>query len=237
MLKRNKGKLPRGFRNNNPGNIKDFKTNSGRYVNDWIGLADVRNDGMFCRFKTMPDGIRAMIVLVTGYCERGVLSSNGTPIDTVQEIVERYAPQVENDTDDYADFVRREMGFQPGQRFNHRDYNQVSKLIDAMIRFENGGMAANPKHIEAALRRCNLMPEDKPLKKDKTMKAAKIAGGAAIAAPVAESMSQFTPALPVLDRIVQWVRFLPAWIWIVLILAGVGWVIWERYDDASKGLR
>ena len=229
--------LPRGFRNNNPGNILDAKGANGRYVNDWIGLAEVRNDGKFCRFRTMPDGIRAMVVLITGYCERGVLSSDGTPIDTVQEVLERYAPDVENPTNEYADFVRRHMGYQPGQKLNHHCYDTMFKLIDAMIRFENGGMAAERKQIEAALRRCNLMPDAPPLKKDKTMKAAKIAGSAALATPVADSMSQFTPALPVLDRVVQWIRVVPPWVWVVLVLAGVGWVIWERYDDAMKGLR
>ena len=92
--------------------------------------------------------------------------------------------------------------------------------IDAMIRFENGGMAAEAKQIEAALRRCNLMPDAAPLRKDKTMKAAKIAGGAALAAPVAESMSRFIPALPVLDRIVQWIRVVPPWVWVALVLPG-----------------
>ena len=52
--------LPRGIRNNNPGNIK-LGTN-------WDGLSDEQNDDVFCQFKEPVWGIRALMRILLTSC-------------------------------------------------------------------------------------------------------------------------------------------------------------------------
>ena len=53
--------------------------------------------GRFCRFETPAYGIRAMCRLFITY-QDARLAKDGSRIDTVAEIIERYAPSTENDT-------------------------------------------------------------------------------------------------------------------------------------------
>ena len=88
----------RGIRNHNPGNI-DFSPE-----NSWLGLdTDKPSDGRFCRFKSPEWGIRAMARILRNYQKRdGQAGVGGPGIDTVQEIIHRWAPPVENQTDAYV---------------------------------------------------------------------------------------------------------------------------------------
>ena len=55
------GDLPRGIRNNNPGNVEHNSKNN------WIGLADPASDGRYCRFTHPQYAIRAMLWLMLTY--------------------------------------------------------------------------------------------------------------------------------------------------------------------------
>ena len=83
-------KLPRGIRNKNPGNIK--------LGTAWDGLADEQSDPTFCVFKETVWGIRALmrILLVYRFSHK---KSN------VDDIISRWAPPSENDTQAYIKFV------------------------------------------------------------------------------------------------------------------------------------
>ena len=73
----------RGIRNNNPGNIR--KTNI-----KWAGEVVPGTDSAFEQFKSMPYGIRAMLVDIIGKHKRG--------LDTIQELINVWAPPFENCT-------------------------------------------------------------------------------------------------------------------------------------------
>lgn len=62
---RDRSDLPRGMRNNNPGNIVQA-------ANDWRGKvpAGQNTDGKFEQFETYQYGVRAMIVLLKNYIDR-----------------------------------------------------------------------------------------------------------------------------------------------------------------------
>lgn len=55
--------LPRGIRNNNPGNI--------RWGSDWQGLIseEERTDKSFCQFQDPVYGLRAMVKIIFTYQE------------------------------------------------------------------------------------------------------------------------------------------------------------------------
>lgn len=115
---------PRGFRNNNPLNI--------RKGSNWKGLSPVQSDKSFCVFSTMRYGIRAAIYLLLMYYKVYGLH-------TLYEIISRWAPATENNTYNYCSIVSHELGLS----FNFdldliHDYDRLYRLLCAMIYVENG---------------------------------------------------------------------------------------------------
>ena len=120
-------KQPRGIRNNNPGNIR----NSER--NDWNGevsKAD-KKDQAFEEFKTMADGVRAMMLLLQKY-------QRSYNLHTVKELVERWAPRNENNTAAYVRTVCKEMQMPEWCGLDLTDKGPMCALVDAMCYVENG---------------------------------------------------------------------------------------------------
>ncbi|NIG88682.1 structural protein [Serratia symbiotica] len=115
----------RGIRNNNPGNI--------RWGDEWQGLVSKpdRTDKLFCQFTTPEYGIRAMIIILRNYQRK-----HG--INTISGIIHRWAPTSENDTQAYIDSVSQEVGVAPDQRIDISDSRILMKLLQAIIRHENG---------------------------------------------------------------------------------------------------
>lgn len=111
-------KAPRGIRNNNPGNIRADGTK-------WKGL--VGDDGSFCKFDKPENGIRAIARILATYKARG--------IKTVRQIIARWAPPNENDTEAYIRSVAAASGI-PENGVPMQD--QLPDLIAAIIKHENG---------------------------------------------------------------------------------------------------
>ncbi|MGG5961852.1 structural protein [Salmonella enterica] len=116
---------PHGIRNNNPGNI--------RWGDDWKGLVpkSQRTDKDFCQFLTPEYGIRAMIVILRNYQRKHGLN-------TISEIINRWAPTNENNTQAYIDSVAKATGTAPDQKIDTGDSRFMMKLLQAIIRHENG---------------------------------------------------------------------------------------------------
>ncbi|WP_446905314.1 hypothetical protein [Aeromonas veronii] len=124
----------RGLRNNNPGNI-DYHPS-----NPWQGLDnDKPTDGRFCRFISPEYGIRAMARVLKNYTKRDGLPGVGAPgIDTVQEIINRWAPPSENVTCAYVEQVAKALGVKPDDTINLANRTVMRLLVEAIIRHENG---------------------------------------------------------------------------------------------------
>ncbi|MCJ8600978.1 hypothetical protein MWH03_00085 [Klebsiella pneumoniae] len=123
-----KKQLPRGIRNNNPGNL-----DSG---SPWQGLT-TGSDPRFCTFLDPAFGIRALAVTLITYHDKRK-ANNGTKIDTITEIIERWAPPQENDTKAYIKFVSKMTGIGADEALNLHDYNTLRPIVEAIIRHENG---------------------------------------------------------------------------------------------------
>jgi hypothetical protein len=110
----------RGFRNNNPGNLK--------FGTPWKGVTGQDAKG-FAVFDTMENGVRALGKDLTAKMNRGV--------NTVREILYIYAPPSDNNpTPTYVAKVAEWMGVSPDDvLYPERD---LPGLIDGIIRFENG---------------------------------------------------------------------------------------------------
>lgn len=111
---------PRGIRNNNPLNIEY------NAANNWVG--QVGSDGRFIIFDSMENGVRAAVVLLLNYRER-------YGIDTIQGIINRWAPSHENPVNNYVEFVASRLDMWPDDHLQTRDY---LPLVGAMAEFENG---------------------------------------------------------------------------------------------------
>jgi hypothetical protein len=121
---------PRGIRNNNPGNI----VRSGV---SWVGMSpDQSGDSRFIVFSAPEYGIRAMARVLKNYIAGGYT--------TVQQIINRWAPPIENDTSAYVNAVASSMGVYPTAQI---DASFLEPLIAAIIQHENGQQPYDPSLI------------------------------------------------------------------------------------------
>jgi len=114
---------PINIKNNNPGNI--VKTSKM-----WKG--EIASEGRFKKFSSWVWGVRAMIINLRAYFGRGE--------NTVQQIIERWAPVAENGqkaVNGYITFVSQNVGVLPSQPMTFSP-KYIFPLVDAMARFEGG---------------------------------------------------------------------------------------------------
>lgn len=116
-------RIPRGVRNNNPGNIRLSTT-------EWEGETEGVDDA-FETFQSPEMGIRAVQKIVNTYRQKYNLK-------TVYDIIARWAPPSENDTDAYANFVAQAVGVRSDEPINTNNVDVATKLVSAIITFENG---------------------------------------------------------------------------------------------------
>ena len=148
----------RGIRNRNPGNL-DF--NPAAFVRDpWVGELGLEQhpNPRFTTFDTARHGIRALCKILLTY-HRHRRAADGSQIDTVQEIVDRWAPPIENDTDAYAAQVRDALDVERDQVINPEDPTTLMRLAAAIIRHENG----TQPYGEDTLRAGAVMALDRPV--------------------------------------------------------------------------
>ena len=116
--------MSRGIRNCNPGNIRRSRV---RYR----GEKHPSQDPDFKQFISMEWGYRAMFVLLHTYQIRYGLN-------TVREMISRYAPPEENHTALYIDAIQEMTGVQPDEPLDTLDRKQMIPIVAAMSRVENG---------------------------------------------------------------------------------------------------
>lgn len=115
--------LPRGIRNNNPLNI--------RIGNVWLGEVKHPTDKSFEQFISMEYGIRAGFVILRRYIRR-------YGIDTIAEIVSRWAPSSENNTRAYIAAVANLTLLDPDLPVRFEDKEVMCSIVSAMIEVECG---------------------------------------------------------------------------------------------------
>lgn len=133
----------RGFRNNNPGNI--------RHGNDWRGETN-GTDTDFETFTSLDYGIRAIFKLVQTYLTKYKLM-------TIEQIVRRFAPPLENHTQAYIKAVYKYMLdnalnnqaaalFKGEYNTNIHQNDLITLFVAGIIYVENGFQPFNLKFIE-----------------------------------------------------------------------------------------
>ncbi|HWH86338.1 MAG TPA: structural protein [Pseudomonas sp.] len=126
-----KGLLPRGIRNHNPGNIVHS-------TNAWRGKSLNQTDPRFVVFDDPLWGIRAIARTLCTY-QMYRLATDGSCIDSVREIISRWAPLTENDTHAYVHHVAACLEVDPDDPVvDVTDYHTLRRLVLAIIGHENG---------------------------------------------------------------------------------------------------
>lgn len=77
-------------------------------------------------------------------------------IDTVREVINRWAPGVENDTETYIKAVAAGVGAQPNQPIDLRNYRTLIAITTGIIKHENGGVPYAPEVIAEGVRRATI---------------------------------------------------------------------------------
>lgn len=122
----------RGLRNNNPGNIEASDKNP------WEG--QIGSDGRFAKFETPEHGIRALGKnLLTYYQKHG--------LDTVGEIITRWAPPKENKTDAYIKAICDQLGVAADQQIDVTNPRTLAALCAGIVNHENGSQPYTDEQI------------------------------------------------------------------------------------------
>lgn len=129
-------KMPRGIRNNNPGNIIQSKSS-------WHGKLPKRlnKDRKFEMFIAPEYGVRAMIKLLYNYINKGH--------NTVEKIVRRYAPSFENNTSSYIQKVCNNLKVKPNTKLR-ASKKTLHLLVISISKIENNGNYISPQLFNKA---------------------------------------------------------------------------------------
>ena len=118
-----KNELPRGLRNNNPGNIR-------RNSDVFQGEVNPSRDKDFKQFKSIAYGYRAVFKILSNYHRVYKLT-------TIRKMISRWAPENENNTAAYVSLVSSYSGIGPDDLLNF-DREQMIRIVAGMSKVENG---------------------------------------------------------------------------------------------------
>lgn len=137
----------RGIRNNNPGNIRVSK-------DQWEGMTG--DDGAFVTFDSPESGVRALGKNLLSYGRQGY--------DSIEKIINRWAPPKENDTQAYIDSVVAATGIPATQSLDLSNPDTLSALAQA-ISFHETGSRYDPEVYQQGVARAlnGISPKTPPV--------------------------------------------------------------------------
>ena len=122
----------RGEKNNNPHNIRHS-------ASQWQGARKEQTDKSFVQFENMAYGYRAAWKILQSYYQR--FSEQGKEL-TVRNIITRWAPPKENNTESYIRIVLILSGIREKETLlppnDVESYDRLSRLLSAMTTMECG---------------------------------------------------------------------------------------------------
>jgi hypothetical protein len=214
-------RLPRGVRNNNPGNIR-------KGPDKWQGAVP-GEDADFVTFASAEMGIRALARLILTYQKRYNLNS-------VRSLITRWAPPSENNTPAYVMAVANAVGVQPEARIDVDDFAVMKPFVEGVIAHENAGYQYPDAVIDGALRRAGIVDAPAPkLLASTSNKTALITSTAAGGAGLVETVKTFGEVREQLEPFAYYSRII-ALIVVLLAVAGAGFTMWSHFDRKRKGL-
>ncbi len=114
----------RGYRNNNPGNIR---INGDKFQGEVIPSQDKE----FKQFESMAYGYRAIFKILRNY-------QINYKLNTIRQMISRWAPKKENDTANYISVVSERSGIPADDPIRTDNREMMIRIVSAMSRVENG---------------------------------------------------------------------------------------------------
>lgn len=114
----------RGYRNNNPGNIR---INGDKFQGEVIPSQDKE----FKQFESMSYGYRAIFKILRNY-------QINYKLNTIRQMISRWAPKNENDTANYISFVSERSGIPADDPIRTDNREMMIRIVAAMSKVENG---------------------------------------------------------------------------------------------------
>lgn len=115
---------PRGYRNNNPGNVR---INGDKFQGEVIPSQDKE----FKQFESMAYGYRAIFKILRNY-------QVNYKLNTIRQMISRWAPENENDTANYISFVSERSGIPADDPIRTDNREMMIRIVAAMSKVENG---------------------------------------------------------------------------------------------------
>ncbi len=249
LLRSDSNAEARGIRNNNPGNIEGknrINETDSRHPNDsarWQGLAtwdkmtlEQQEERRFLVFADPTSGIRAIAVtLLTYYDKRR--AHDGSRIDTIQELVERWAPKADdNDPKSYAKHLARYVHKATFDPVDFHDFKVMRALVEGIIVHENGVNPYTDSQIDAGIIRAGIVPEKRGLQKSRTVRGGQVAAGSTVVNAgiegVQDQLGVAQDTLMGLTPFLEWAQ----WGLLAITMISVGYMLWCRWDDMRSGI-
>ncbi|HEI0101436.1 TPA: hypothetical protein SIE28_004894, partial [Escherichia coli] len=137
----------RGVRNSNPGNIRKSK-------DQWEGA--VGDDGAFVIFDSPESGVRALAKNLQSYGRQGY--------DSIEKIINRWAPPNENDTQSYINSVVAATGIPATQSLDLTNPDVLASLSEAIGYHETGSRYDPEVYQQGVARALNgISPKTPPV--------------------------------------------------------------------------
>lgn len=121
--------FPLGVRLNNPGNVKS--TNE-----TWFGQTRLQDNKEYVRFVTPQAGIRAIMKILQTY-------QNEHDLLTIRQIITRWAPPSENNTQAYVDDVSIRMSIPDNYFIDLSKIEMLMTLAECIVVHEQGHAPIN----------------------------------------------------------------------------------------------
>lgn len=134
------GKLSRAERNFNPGNLN--------YAGQKGATLESGPNARFARFGSMQEGIAALVKQLQRYGARG--------LDTIEKIINTYAPSSENNTGAYINRLAKDLGIGASTKLNLNDPNTMAGLVKGIAAHEAGRSYLSDQQIWSGLQMAGL---------------------------------------------------------------------------------
>lgn len=135
----------RAERNNNPGNLE---------YRGQAGAVPEAGSGRFAKFESPTEGVTALAKQLQLYGQRG--------LDTINEIINKYAPAGENNTKAYIDNLTRRLGVAPDEELDLSNPQLLSDLIKGISRYESGSDFLRDEDVMTGISRAGVGGAQQP---------------------------------------------------------------------------
>lgn len=130
---------PRGIRNNNPGNLN--------YIGQNGATLEEHATPRFARFNSAFEGFAALGKQIKAYYNGTSKAAGYQKLQSVEDIISRFAPASENNTQAYINKLSNMLGVGRGDSLNIQDPQVLATLMNGITQIENGKNPYAPEMV------------------------------------------------------------------------------------------